>query len=584
MNDFGFLNSSGAYILLVLVPLLFILFRLEGRLEMALSAFRLRNSSKRMRLILYLLILTLLGIALLRPYFGKKEISVSEYGRDYILAVDISYSMLASDTPPSRLELAKRKIYDLVELLSKRSRGDRIGIVLFAGAAYLYCPLTSDYSILHVFTNAISPELITEPGSALSSAIIEAVKSLKEVNSKNATIIVLSDGEEPQSSLQESMAEAKELGATISSIGFGTVEGRPIEIAPSVFVKDRFGNIVISKLKEDILQEIATAGTGIYTRATLGDQDLLALLADEGDLSNALLDTVSGRAEKKYQVFNEYGSYLVLIALITIVVAVVFKVPGIIFSAVLFSCATQLQAEEVPNLYQASKAYNAGDFETAYKGFEAGEKRSQDPKINQALGSSAYKLNRYEDASKQYTTALKSPLTYEERFNTLYNLGNSQFKMDKFDSAITNYEEALRLFPQDERAKHNLELARKKLQEQQEKKEQQEQQQKQNQNQSQDQQSQSDKEQNKESSNSDDSESSEDESSDQESNSEENSSKQPNQESDQEVEKKSGAGEASDAEPLSQNQAKAWIDSLSDAPVLLYKKRRTQNRDAEQIW
>ncbi len=222
---------------------------------------------------LVVLAIGLVVFALARPRIGFDWAEVRQKGVDIVIAVDVSQSMLAADIQPSRLERAKRKISDLLGMLD----GDRVGLLAFAGVGFVQCPLTTDYAAVKMFLDYIDPDLIPVPGTALTDAIELATKSLAQGSpdsSAGRALIIITDGEDQDSSPVEAAKKAKEKGIKIFTIGIGQTDGAPIPEVSGGFKKDKNGNLVITKLNEDVLKEIALITDGTYVRSVSGDMDL----------------------------------------------------------------------------------------------------------------------------------------------------------------------------------------------------------------------------------------------------------------------------------------------------------------------
>ncbi|MCX7726669.1 MAG: VWA domain-containing protein [Chitinispirillaceae bacterium] len=208
-----------------------------------------------------------LVIALTKPRFGVKMEIVERKGIDIIVALDISQSMLAEDMTPNRLKRAKHEIGKLIDML----RGDRIGIVVFAGESYLQCPLTLDYGAAKMFLDAVSTGWVAKEGTALADAIRRSTEAFKSSGRKNKVLILISDGEDHEGGAIEAAKKAAEEGVIIYTIGVGSESGVPIPIKKSddniVYKKDKNGNLVMTKLNPFILEKIAIEGKGAYFHA-----------------------------------------------------------------------------------------------------------------------------------------------------------------------------------------------------------------------------------------------------------------------------------------------------------------------------
>lgn len=221
------------------------------------------------KLILVLLAFVLLIVAAANPQVGMRLEEVKQTGIDVFILLDVSLSMSAEDIKPDRLEKAKYQISSLI----KKLRGDRIGLIIFSGEAYVQIPLTSDYSAANLFLSAVDFRSVPQPGTAIASAINLAIKSFDYNASTQKVIIVITDGEDHEGDVMEAVKDAVSKDLKIYTIGLGTPEGVPIPIYNSQrevigFKKDKAGNTILTKLNEVVLKEIAAKGNGKYYRGT----------------------------------------------------------------------------------------------------------------------------------------------------------------------------------------------------------------------------------------------------------------------------------------------------------------------------
>ncbi len=247
-------------------------------------------------------------LALAQPHFSKKNILVERKGIDVMIAVDVSQSMLAKDILPSRLEKAKLELNALID----RLKSDRIGIVAFAGEAFIQCPLTLDRGAVKLFLSAIGPNLIPTPGTALANAILVAMEGFTSREKESRAIILLTDGEDQNSDPLQVARRAKEEGVRIFTIGIGTPDGSTL---PNIqgqegFKKDREGQIVISKLGETLLRRIAEETGGAYYRSTRGELEIDSLVKR--------MDAITEKALKSEWTveYQEHFQWLLFLALI----------------------------------------------------------------------------------------------------------------------------------------------------------------------------------------------------------------------------------------------------------------------------
>ncbi len=266
------------------------------------------------KFILSMLAYALLCVSLAGPLIGSKIDNVKRKGVDLVIALDISNSMLAQDIKPSRIDRAKQAIYKLIDKLEN----DRIGIVVFAGKAFIQLPITFDYGAAKMFLSKVRTELISEQGTAIGAAIEKAASSFKNDKLKNnKAIIVISDGENHEDDAVEQARVAKESGIIVNTIGMGTADKTPIPLMQNDFVigykKDMDGNTVLTQLNEVMLQQIATAGGGTYVRATTTDAGIDKIVDQLDKMEKHELEsTIYSEYEEKYYYFLIFALVLLL--------------------------------------------------------------------------------------------------------------------------------------------------------------------------------------------------------------------------------------------------------------------------------
>jgi len=263
-----------------------------------------RRGRQKLKAALLLGALCLLLLALMQPRWGFQWEDITRKGIDIIVAIDVSQSMLAEDIKPNRLERAKRKVYDLCQMLE----GDRIGLIAFAGTSFVQCPLTLDYGAFKIFLDYLNPDLIPVPGTAIGDAIRTAVKSFNSRERTAKALIIITDGEDHESKPFEAAQEAKKEGVRIFTIGVGQEGGAPIPLQDGSggFKKDERGDLVLSKLDESTLQKIALETGGSYVRSVTGDMDLNKIYKDDirGSIEKKeLRSTRKKRWEERFQWF-----------------------------------------------------------------------------------------------------------------------------------------------------------------------------------------------------------------------------------------------------------------------------------------
>lgn len=231
--------------------------------------------------VLFLTALTLLILALANPQVGSKIEEVKQVGIDVFIALDVSLSMTAEDIKPSRLEKAKFEISKLIN----RLRGDRIGLIVFSGNAYVQFPLTTDYAAANLFLSAVDISSVPQPGTAIGPAVEMALSSFRKDEETQKAIIIITDGEDHEGDLSTVVQKANENGVGIYAIGLGSPSGVPIPVysesgRQTGYKKDRQGNVVLTKLDETTLQELTRDGNGKYYRATNSSDELEKIYND----------------------------------------------------------------------------------------------------------------------------------------------------------------------------------------------------------------------------------------------------------------------------------------------------------------
>ncbi len=233
-----------------------------------------------LRAVFLVFVFTFSIFALARPQWGYEVREIKRRGSDILLVVDVSRSMLTRDVKPSRLERTKLAIKDLI----KKLKSDRIGIIAFAGDAFLTCPLTVDYGGFLLNLEDLSPDSVSRGGTNISAALKEALREYETSASKFKAVIVMTDGENLEEDPMPTIDKLKEKGVKIFTVGVGTQEGELIQFTnekgQTDFLKDAQGNFVKSRLNEALLQKIALATGGVYVRAS-GTQFGLNLIYDQ---------------------------------------------------------------------------------------------------------------------------------------------------------------------------------------------------------------------------------------------------------------------------------------------------------------
>ncbi|MFO7680646.1 MAG: VWA domain-containing protein, partial [Chloroflexota bacterium] len=265
---------------------------------------------------LWLAALALAIVAIARPQWGTEVQTVEQEGLQVMVALDVSQSMLAEDTKPNRLARAKLEISDLMSRLN----GDEIGLVVFSGASFIQFPLTSDYNTARMYLDGANPNVISRPGTAIGDAIRTAVNGFDESLDSQKVLLVISDGEDAETDPIAAAQEAADAGVLIYTIGFGTPEGEPVPVLDQAgnvvdYKRSAQGEVILSKLDETTLQEIAQIGGGQYYRAAVDAGELDSLLAELDTLQKARLESrFDTRMIERYQGFLLAALGLLIIA------------------------------------------------------------------------------------------------------------------------------------------------------------------------------------------------------------------------------------------------------------------------------
>ena len=261
---------------------------------------------------LLLVALVLLIVAAARPQFGQKENTVKRQGIEVMVALDISNSMLAEDVAPNRLDRAKQMLSKMIDNMVD----DKVGLVVFAGEAFTQLPITCDYVSAKMFLNTITPNLIQTQGTAIGTALQTAITSFGSLESEaGRAIILITDGENHEDDAIAAAKKAHELGIKVFVIGIGKPEGAPIpKPGTNDYFKDRQGQVVVSKLNEEMCQQIAQAGSGVYVRCDNTNTAMRALQQELDHIATSELEsTVYADYNEQYQSFALIALFLLMI-------------------------------------------------------------------------------------------------------------------------------------------------------------------------------------------------------------------------------------------------------------------------------
>ena len=466
---------------------------------------------QKVRLVLLFLAVAFTLIALARPQWGFDWEEAHQQGLDIIVAIDTSKSMLAEDVNPNRLTRAKLAAFDLMKL----AKTDRLGLIAFAGSAFLQCPLTLDEEAFRQSVEALDVTIIPQGGTALAEAVDAAVAAFEKSGDNHKILVLFTDGEDQDSGAMTAAEKAEKAGIRIFTIGVGTREGELLRVRDEqgnlVFLKDDQGNAVKSRLNETLLQQVATRAGGFYL--PLVGANPMESLYEKGLAPLPKSDSTT----KLVKNFRERFKWPLTIAILLLIgemflpqrkrVQKTDEIHGVTNAGLKKAVAIVLIAVcpllAFGSVSSAAKNYESGKFSESLTDYQKLlSKNTNDFRLHYNAGAAAYKAQQFDTAKKHFDIALQSPdlkiqeQAYYNSGNALYQLGEQEEdpkqKKQSWESSIHNYENALKLNSNDTDAKANLAFVKKKLEEL-------KQQQQQQQNQDQNQQSKDDKndEQNK---------------------------------------------------------------------------------------
>ncbi|MBP9698901.1 MAG: VWA domain-containing protein [Elusimicrobia bacterium] len=402
--------------------------------------------------------LSLLVVALAGPRWGQQFQEVHRRGVDVIIAMDVSASMLAEDIKPNRLTQAKRELGLLIGSLE----GDRVGLVAFAGTAFLQCPLTLDYGAARSILDLLGPDLVPKPGTNLADAINASLDAFPKGGGKHRALVLLTDGEDHSGRLDAAVDRAAQEGVRVFAIGFGNPAGEIIPIRDengnvTGYKKDKDGQTVLSKLDEKVLQSIAAKTRGAYFPSSQGEVEVSKILEEIGRMEKKDLDSrVYGQGE------NHFRWPLGLAILLLLFEFLWPEVRGhwrrLLRGARVgrFLVGVGLMIAFTPGRAQA-----LGRYPRSSELAPLVQKSPGNPEAQFNLAHALYIEQSYAAAAEAYEKTAAAVTYPPFKSAALYNAGNAYYRQGKLEEAIKKYKEALRITPSDPDAKHNLEMAMK---------------------------------------------------------------------------------------------------------------------------
>lgn len=418
-------------------------------------------------LVLSAFVFGVFALANLRSPQGIEKINRS--GIDIMIALDVSKSMLAQDIKPNRLERAKQALGKLIDRLDN----DRIGIVVFAGRAYLQMPLTADHGAAKMYLSSASTEVVPTQGTVIADALKMCNSAFNSKEKKYRAVVLISDGEDHDEGAMTIAGQMAEDGIVINTVGIGSPQGSTIvDELTNEIKKDNNGNTVITKLNEDELKKIAEKGKGIYHLFTDTD-DLVATL-------NAQLGSMDQRTitEDALVHYKNYFPYFLAAALLLLVIELFVSErnkPGrininikkntigitsvllIVLGLLPFSSTAQTDKELIK---KGNAAYEKKDYGNAINNYQkAVEKNPASSTAQYNLGNALFKNQKPDDAVQAYDNAVSNSGSKYDKSKAFYNKGVVLQNNNKLPDCIDAYKNALKLDPQDEDARQNLQKA-----------------------------------------------------------------------------------------------------------------------------
>ncbi len=422
--------------------------------------------------------LALLIMMLARPQMGTKISQEKRTGIETIIALDISNSMRAEDIVPSRLDRSKMMVENLVDHFTN----DKIGLIVFAGDAFVQLPITSDYVSAKMFLSSIDPSMIATQGTDIAAAIDMAMNSFTQEEGIGKAIIVITDGENHESGALEAAEAAKKKGMRVFVLGVGSAQGAPIPIpGTGDYMKDNTGNTVMSALNEDMCRQVAQAGGGVYIHVENNS-------AAQQQLDNEL-DKLSKKETSTtvYSDFDEQFQAFGILALLLLILEIcifdrrnpllknlsLFKRGERISSPrlillMLISLTTYVSPLTSANaqtdrqyIRQGNKLFGAGDYANAEVSYrKAIEKNPRNPQAAYNLGNALMAQKKDSAAIEQFQSAAKIETNPMRKYQSFHNIGVICQSHKMYGEAIEAYKSALRLNPSDDETRYNLVLCK----------------------------------------------------------------------------------------------------------------------------
>ena len=472
-------ESVWAFYFLLIIPVIIFLILFENRkkkvtLELFADANLLSSLTETVKKeilffkgLFFVIAIIFLILACAGPRWGSHYQDVQRKGVDIIFLLDVSSSMQAQDVKPDRLERAKREITDFLKI----TEGDRVGLVLFAGDAFIQSPLTLDYDAVSMFLGSVNVDSLPVPGTDMGNGIKTALNAFDFKSLTDKVIVIITDGEDNEGRGLQQAEKAMKKGVKIFVYGIGDPSGAPIPDETGGFKKDKDGNVILSKLNEKDLRRIAEAADGRYVRSVTGDLDLDRLYFEGIKEKTEAKELESGKIkvfEERFYIFTGLAIFFLLIeGLIGITARSKISRAGLfgIVAALILCSSNHGFATENPE-----ELYKQGHYQEAEKAFiKKDMDHPKDVRNRYNRGCASFQNSNYEGASAAFRSALKRTKNChgekQIRFQSAYNLGNSLFKQGDLQASADAFKQAIKLNPGDEDARYNYGLALKMIEE-----------------------------------------------------------------------------------------------------------------------
>ena len=410
--------------------------------------------------------LALLVVMLARPQFGTKISNEQRTGIETIIAMDISNSMLAEDITPSRLDRSKMMVENLVDHFTN----DKIGLLVFAGDAFVQLPITSDYVSAKMFLSSIDPSMMATQGTDIARAIDMATHSFTQEEGIGKAIIVITDGEDHEGGALESAKAAKDAGMRVYVLGVGSTQGAPIPIpGTGDYMKDNTGNTVMSALNEDMCRQVAQAGGGAYIHV------------ENNSAAQDQLDNELNKLAKKettstvYSEFDEQFQAVAILALLLLILEICIydrrnpllkrlslfgsKKKAAATVALLLVAITASAQTDRQYIREGNKQFRVGQYDKAEVSYrKAVEKNPKNPQAAYNLGNALMAQKKDSSAVQQFEQATRIETNPLRKAAAYHNMGVICQTHKMYGEAIEAYKNALRLNPNDNETRYNLVL------------------------------------------------------------------------------------------------------------------------------